>query len=127
MDATLYQYVRLGMNLEYLRGIATVSIMQSGSMAEFPQLMANLPAQRYNVLTVVGAIKALLMQLETLGLTESAAAAEPLKPMCAEMEQALAQVRIQSDLTLRDHFADKLVVIAKTVSLAVKEETAKKS
>lgn len=126
METTLYQYVRLGMTVEYLRGIATISIMQAGSLAEFPALLANMPNQRYNVLNVVSAIKALFAQLEQLGLTESLAAAEPLKPMTAEMEQALAQTRVQAELTLRDHFAQKLVMHAQTIALAIKEETAKR-
>ncbi len=126
-DVSNYQFVKLGMNLEYLRGIATISIMQAGSLAAFPQLMDNQPDARYRVANVVNVIRAILMQLESLGLKDSRAAAEALLPMLGEMEQALASTPQPQSMTLRDHFADKLVAHARNISLAVKEETSKGS
>ena len=49
---TAYQYVKLGLNLEFLRGIATASVMQTTSLAAFPRLMENLSARRYSVMQV---------------------------------------------------------------------------
>jgi len=125
METTRYQFVKLGMHLEYLRGIGSISVMQSGSLAEFPHLLENMPGSRYSVLNVVQTIRAVLAQFEVLELKQSQEAAAPWLPMLGEMEQALGQSRVQAEVTLRDHFAEKLVVIARTVSLAVKEETSR--
>ena len=43
MQPTAYQYVKLGSNLEFLRGISTVSVMQTTSLAAWPSLMENPP------------------------------------------------------------------------------------
>ena len=56
-----YQYVKLGANLEFLRGIATASVMQTTSLAAFPELMGNLAPRRISVLQVVNVLKSLLV------------------------------------------------------------------
>ena len=122
---TLYQYVKLGMNLEYLRGIASISIIPATSLVAFPRVMDNQPENRFRVQNVVNAVKALLVQLETMGLTESRSAAAVFEPMLAEMEAALASMQQPSTITLRDPFAELLVNHANNIALAVKEETAK--
>lgn len=124
-DASHYQFVKLGMNLEYLRGIASVSMMQSTSLAAFPQIMDNLAEARYRVYNVVSVIRALLVQLEALELKDSRAAAAPLEPLLKEMEAALNGSPQPQSVTLRDHFADKLIAHARNIALAVKEETSK--
>ena len=43
---TAYQYVKLGSNLEFLRGISTVSLMQTTSLAGFPNLLDNFAPRR---------------------------------------------------------------------------------
>ncbi len=43
---TAYQYLKLGSNLEFLRGICSVSITQKTSLAALPNLMGNLPPYR---------------------------------------------------------------------------------
>ena len=68
---TAYQYVKLGSNLEFLRGVSTASVMQTKSLAEFPNLMNNFPPRRYAVVEVVKVLKSLLVQLHELGLAES--------------------------------------------------------
>jgi len=88
---TPYQYVKLGSNLEFLRGIATVSVMQTTSLAAFPGLMENLSVQRYSVLQVVNVMKSLLVQLEGMGLAQSLQVAEAFRSMLAEMENYMAQ------------------------------------
>ncbi len=96
---TPYQYAKLGSNLEFLRGICTVSLMQTTSLAAFPNLMANLPAQRYSVLRVVEGLKAVLIQLQEMELQQSLQAAEPFRPMLKEMEDYLACASHLSRLT----------------------------
>jgi hypothetical protein len=61
MQPTAYQYVKLGANLEFLRGISTVSVMQTTSLAAWPSLLENLPARRYSAIRIVEAVKALLV------------------------------------------------------------------
>ena len=40
---TAYQYAKLGSNVEFLRGISSVSLMQTASLIAFPHLLENLP------------------------------------------------------------------------------------
>lgn len=57
---TKYQYVKLGINIEYLRGISTASLGQSASMTEFPELAENLPARRFEAVKVMAGFRSLL-------------------------------------------------------------------
>ena len=57
----LFQLAKLGAHVEYLRGIASVSIIPATSLVEFPQVMANQPETRYGVAKVVETIRALLL------------------------------------------------------------------
>lgn len=125
-SVTFYQYVKLGMNLEYLRGIASISIIPATSLVAFPRVMDNQPETRFRVQMVVNTLKAILAQLEDLELTESRTAAAVWEPMLKEMEEALASTPQPQTITLRDHFAEQLVAHANNVSLAVKEETSKR-
>jgi hypothetical protein len=122
--ATPYQYVKLGMNLEYLRGTSSVSILLGTSLVAFPHLMENLPATRYSVMKVVEVLRSLLIQLQELGLSQSLAAAEGFRPMLADMEAYVKQTPSPEAAILQDHFANKLALLAKQVSLAVKQELA---
>ena len=121
-SATNYQYVKLGMNLEYLRGTSSVSILLGTSLVAFPHLMENLPGNRYSVMKVVEVLRSLVIQLQELGLTRALAAAEPLRPMLAEMEAYISQTPTPEGAILQDHFANKLADLAKQVSLVVKQE-----
>ena len=69
---TAYQYVKLGSNLEFLRGISTASVMQTTSLAEFGNLLNNFSPRRYAVVEVVKVVKSLLVQLNELGLARVA-------------------------------------------------------
>lgn len=124
-EKTLYQYIKLGMNLEYLNGIGTISVLLGTSMVAFPHLSKNLPGERYAVKTVVEVLRALMVQLETLGLKQSLAAAEPAREMMQSMERHLRQVPQEKilDIKLQDAFADRLVSIARDISLVVRQET----
>jgi hypothetical protein len=121
-QSTNYQYVKLGANLEFLRGIATVSIMQTTSLVAFPNLMENLPGQRYAVMKVVNVLKSLLVQLQELGLEQSLRVAEPFRPMLKEMEEYLARAPKPQLAYLTDPFAERLAVLAKQLGSAVRTE-----
>lgn len=123
---SLYQYVKLGMNIEYLRGISSVSILPATSMVAFPNLTENMPAGRFAVMHVVEVFKSVQLQLEELQLPRSLAAAKELQPMLAEMEAYLATVPSPQGITLLDHFAEKIVGHTKDLVVAVKEETSAK-
>jgi hypothetical protein len=119
---TPYQYVKLGSNLEFLRGICTASIMQTTSLAAFPELMENLPGQRYSVLQVVGVLRSLLVQLEEMKLGQALQAAGPFRPMIQEMEGYL-EGATQPDLAyLNDAFAERIVTVSKQVAAAVRSD-----
>ncbi len=120
---TLYQYVKLGTHLEYLRGIASVSIIPATSLVEFPSVMNNQPETRFGVVKVVETIRAMLLQLESLKLKETLLAAAPIVPMVEEMEKALERQPDKYVVTLQDHFAERLVQQARIIGLALKQET----
>ena len=121
---TAYQYVKLGSNLEFLRGLATVSVIQTTSLVAFPGLMENLSAQRYSVLHVVKVMKSLLVQLEEMGLAQSLQVAEPFRAMLAEMEDYLAKQPKPELAHLNDPFAERLVALSKQLGSAVRSELA---
>jgi len=122
MQPTAYQFVKLGSNLEYLRGLATASVMQTASLAGCPNLLDNFSPRRYSLPNVVNASKSLLAQLEELGLRESLRAAAPLGPMLASMEEYLSQQPNPQQAYLTDPFADRLVALAVKVATAVRTE-----
>ena len=117
-----FQLAKLGAHVEYLKGIASVSIIPATSLVEFPQVMENQPETRFRVAKVVETIRALLLQLEALKLPEAQAAAAPLCPMVQEMEQALGASPNKDGVTLRDHFAERIVGHARLIGLALKQE-----
>lgn len=119
---TNYQYVKLGMNLEYLRGIASSSVALSASLAAFPELTENLPAQRCAATKVAAVLKSLLIQLEDMGLRQTFAAAAEFRPMLAQLEAYLSQNPTPESIVLQDSFANTLVRVAKQVSLVLKQE-----
>ncbi len=121
---TPYQYVKLGSNLEFLRGVCSVAMMQTTSLAGFPHLMANLPAGHYSVVRVVEAAKAVLIQLEELKFEKSLAAAEPFRAMLHEMEGYLGQAKTPHGAYLNDPFAERLVELSKEVTAVLKQELA---
>jgi hypothetical protein len=122
MQPTAYQYVKLGANLEFLRGVCTVSIMQTTSLAAFPNLMDNLPTRRFSVVRVLEAVTAVLIQLEEMKLEQSLRIAEAFRPMVKDMEDYLRHAQKPQLARLNDPFAEQLVALAKQVALAVRNE-----
>jgi hypothetical protein len=122
-QATSYQFVKLGMNLEYLRGISSTSLMLTTGLDAFPELTENLPARRFAAPNVVAVLKSLLIQLEEMQLQRALAAAAEFRPMLAQMEAYIGQHPTTPDpIVLQDGFANRLVSLAKQVSLALKQE-----
>ena len=119
---TAYQYVKLGSNLEFLRSVSTASVMQTKSLAEFPNLMNNLAPRRYAVVEVVKVVKSLLVQLEDLGLAGSLSVAAPLRPMLGSMEDYVSRQPYPRAAYLTDSFADRLVALAVQIGTAVRTE-----
>ena len=125
-EPTTYQYAKLGSNLEFLRGICSVSLMQTTSLVAFPNLLGNLPGQRYSVQRVVEVLKSLLIQLEEMDLKASLEIAEHYRPMLKDMEEYLAKNPNPETAFLLDHFADRLVEIAKHITIALKQDLSSK-
>jgi len=122
---TGYQYAKLGSNLEYLRGICSISLAQTENLAAFPDLMENLPAQRYLVVNVVEVLRSLLVQLQELQLPLSSQAAGPFHPMLTQMENFLSKSSTPRTASLNDAFAQRLIVVAKQVILAARRDLSK--
>ena len=122
-QATSYQFVKLGMNLEYLRGISSTSLTLTTGLVAFPELAENLPAERFAAPKVVAVLKSLLIQLEEMQLQRTLAAAAEFRPMLAQVEAYIGQnPTIPEPIVLQDGFANRLVSLAKQVSLTLKQE-----
>jgi hypothetical protein len=119
---TGYQYAKLGSNLEYLRSICSASLTVNADLASYPDLAENLPGRRYLVVNVVKVLKSLLAQLDELKLPQSCQAAESLHPMLQEMEDFLARSPAPGAVFLNDGFAQRLIVVAKQVILAARQD-----
>jgi hypothetical protein len=121
-QSTGYQYAKLGSNLEYLRGICSVSLTPTASLKEFPDLRENVPTQRYLVANVVEVLRSLLVQVQQMNLPASQVAAQGLIPMLKEMEEFLGLSESSRAVFLDDAFAQRLVVLAKQVILAARHD-----
>lgn len=117
-----YQYVKLGMNLEYLQGVTSSSIKLTANLASFPELTENLPTQRFDATKVMAVVRSLLIQLEEMGLRETRSTADALAPMLTQVETYINENPTSSSIVLQDGFANKLVSVAKQISLVLKQE-----
>ena len=124
---TAYEFIKLGMNVQQLRSIASASIFLGTSLVEFPNLEENQPAVRCSVRKTVELLRSVRLQLEEFGFTRTIQAMAALEPMRTEMEQALSQAPPQDELMLRDHFANALVEHMKHVQIVLKEEASQRS
>jgi hypothetical protein len=123
---TAYEYIKLGMNVQQLRSIASTSIFLGTSLVEFENLEENQPAVRCSVYKTVNLLKAVKVQLEEFGFTRTLEMLQPIEPMQQEMEQALGHAPPGDELILRDAFANTLVGHIKNVLLVLKEEAGEK-
>jgi hypothetical protein len=124
---TAYEFIKLGMNLQQLRSIASTSIFLGTSIVEFENLEENQPNVRCSVRKTVDLLKAVRIQLDEFGFTRSLEALQPIEPMQAEMEQALTQAPPGDELILRDPFANHLVGHIKNVLVVLKEEASQRN
>ena len=120
----LYRYVKLGMNIEFLRGISSVSIMPDNQLLAHPRLIANLGPNRYAVIHVVETLRAVFIQLQELQLTKTLAEAQQLLPLLKQMEDYLAQNQDPNKAFMTDAFADKLIFYVNELHRCLKAEAA---
>jgi hypothetical protein len=125
-QVSLYRFVKLGMNIEYLRGVSSVSTMPDKRLAAFPRLVDNLPPNRYRVINVVEVLRSLFIQLEELSLERTLAEAQQLVPLLQQMEEYLAENTDPTQAFMTDSFADRLVFYVNQLHLCLKTETAAK-
>src|SRR5215213_9852253 len=107
--------LKLGLHLEYLRGINSVSAATQADVRQLPYLLENQTALRYSAQKIVAVIRSLLEQLERLQWPKSLEAAKEFQPMLAEVEAYLKTSSEPESVTLLDHFANSLVRIAENV------------
>jgi len=119
-------FLKLGQRAEYLRGISSVSIMRAPELQNFPILLENDPYRRYAVHRVVENLDGFLAQLGELKLTKSAAAAEPLRPMLKEMQEALKQSAQPNDVILRVPWASRFIENMRAVIAVLEMEVGEK-
>lgn len=122
----LYRYIKLGMNIEFLRGISSVSVMPNDELVAFPRLVGNLAPNRYAVINVVETLRSVFIQLDELDLTKTRDEARQLEPLLQQMEEYLAQNEDPTKAFMNDGFADKLVFFINELHLCLKTEAAAK-
>ena len=115
-------YLKLGIHLEYLRGLSSNFGLWDNRLDRFSHLRENQPAMRFSAANVVAVVKSLLAKLASLQLEQSLKDADEFRPMLAEIEEYLRQSPVRQSAFLQDHFADALVRIADKVLAAVTEE-----
>lgn len=113
---------KLGLNLEYLRGINTVNMNTLCDLSPVPFLLENQPALRYSAARVADVLTSLAKILNDADLPKTRESAVPFNAMRAEIEDFLSQAPEPDAVTLRDPFADQLVSLAETVTKTAREE-----
>jgi hypothetical protein len=114
--------LKLGLHLEYLRGINSISAATQADVRHLPFLLENQTALRYGAKKVVAVLRSLLEQLERLKWPKSLEAAAEFRPMLAEVDAFLKTSLDPETVTLLDHFANSLVRIAENVLAEVRKE-----
>lgn len=116
------KYLRLGLHLEYLRGITSNSGLASVHVDQFPHLRENQTTWRYPASKIAAIVTSLLSILEELKLKKSLETAAAFRPLIQEVVEFMASSADPNGVYLQDHFADKVVKIADDVTTAVKDE-----
>jgi len=114
--------LKIGLHLEYLRGINSVSAATRNDVGQFPYLLENQTALRYGAQKVVAVLKSLLDLLEKMKWQKALEAAKEFRPMLAEVETFLKKSAEPETVTLLDHFSNNLVRIAENVLAEVRKE-----
>ena len=118
------QYLKLGIHLEYLRGITSITTEARANLRDVPALFENQTGRRYSAIKVVAVLKSLLALLEELDLKKSLVAVAEFRVMLAEIETYLGKHPNAPIVTLQDPFANTLVDVAERVLVAVREDIA---
>ncbi len=119
------QYLKLGINIEYLRGITSITSEARSPLLDVPYIFENQTGRRYSAIKVVAVLKSLLAILEELDLKKALDAAAEFRIMLAEVETYLGKHPNPPIVTLQDPFANTLVEVAERVLIAVREDTVK--
>lgn len=124
--ANASRFLKLGLNLEYLRGVPCATVQTLKDLSPFPYLLENQPALRYSAKSVAAVIESLLGELKDAELPKTLAAVEDLRPMATEIEEFLqtSPAGGADGVTLQDHFAEKIVRTAEDAVKTLREEIA---
>jgi len=122
--------IESGKIIEFLRGITTAGVvptdgMKKADLKEFPNLEANLPANRFSVMTVVASVKRLYDLMEENGFKKTFSEMEALRDSLKEMEEYL-ELNPSSTSFLRNPFAEQLVENMKSIEETFQSEVGKK-
>jgi len=122
MPPTPSDCLKIGLHLEYLRGINSVSAVTRNDVSQLPYLLENQTSLRYGAQKVVAVLKSLLDLLEKRNWPKALEAAKEFRPMLAEIEAFLKKSAEPASVTLLDHFANNLVRIAENVLVEARKE-----
>lgn len=121
-SAEASRILKLGLHLEYLRGIVSSYGGRPAGIDHFPYLRENEPAVRFAANKVAAVLRSLFAELKELKFTRTLETAEEFRPMLGEVESFLARSSDPHTIYLQDHFADSLVRIAEKVLATLREE-----
>jgi hypothetical protein len=124
MTGSPTDYLKLGLHLEFLRGMNSFSARTQNDIGQFPYLLDNQAPLRFTAPRIIPVVKSLLQLLERLRLTKSLEIAGQFRPMIAEVEAFIANNPNPESVTLHDHFAEKMIGIAEEVLAEVRKEIA---
>ena len=116
--------IRLGMLIEYLRGISSVSISTTAVLDDLPELNANFAGNRYRVLDVAAVVREVIETLEKFELEETLAVIGDLGEKLQEMEGFLNETSDPEGAFLLNPFANDIVAFANAIGDAVITEVA---
>ncbi|MEI7686749.1 MAG: hypothetical protein WCL32_17155 [Planctomycetota bacterium] len=114
--------LKLGLHLEYLRGVSSVAIQTLNDLQMFTYLLENQPALRYTAKNVVAALQSLDRILAAADLPRTQAVAAQFDPLRAEVEEFLRNNPGPNNVHLQDHFAERIVRIAEATLKTLREE-----
>ena len=116
--------IRLGMLIEYLRGISSVSVTATTLLDDLPELNANFAGNRYRVMDVAEEVKELIDILEKYECEDTLAVVGDLGEKLKQMEEYLSSSPSADEAFLLNPFANDLIAIANEVGDKIMEEAA---
>ena len=116
--------IRLGMLIEYLRGISSVSVTATTILDDLPELNANFAGNRYRVVDVAEVVEEVIDTLEKFECEETLAVLGDLGEKLGEMKEYLASTESADDAFLLNPFANDIISIANQIGDTILEEAA---